>query len=90
MPTVNYTSALKRFFPKLEPTHTEASHMREVLNELEKMYPGIKDYIIDESGALRQHVNIFINGNLIQDTETLDKTLSPQDEVYILQALSGG
>jgi len=90
MPTVNFTSSLKRFFPKLKETHTETSHLREVLEELENMYPGIKDYIIDESGALRQHVNIFINGNLIQDTQTLDVPLSPRDEVYILQALSGG
>jgi hypothetical protein len=39
----------------------------EVIGVLDERYPGWAAYIIDEQGALRKHVNIFVNDELIQD-----------------------
>ena len=90
MPRVNFTYALKRFYPELAPFEIQAATVSEVVNGLESLYPGLKDYLVDEQGRLRKHVNIFIGDKLIKDKIKLSDTLSENDEVFIMQALSGG
>ncbi|MEL7339984.1 MAG: MoaD/ThiS family protein [Bacteroidota bacterium] len=88
MPRVQFTPILKRFFPSLGPAQTQSLQVEALLEELEQQYPGLKDYLLDEQGELRQHVNIFVNDELVRDFR--QRELSPQDEVFIMQALSGG
>lgn len=90
MPKVSFTTALKRFFPSLQSVDVQGDSLLEVLEQVEKLYPGIKDYILEQDGSLRKHVNIFIAGELIRDRKTLTDTFSEEDEVYVFQALSGG
>ena len=90
MPTIRFTTALKRFFPSLSAQEVPGGTVAEVLEEVESRYPGIKDYVLDEQGRLRQHVNIFLSGELIEDKETLQDKVGDKDEVYVFQALSGG
>ena len=90
MPTVKFTYALKRFFPKLKETPIEGDSLPNLLQSIDRQYPGIQNYIVDERGALRKHVNIFIDGELIKDRERLSDAFSENSEVYIMQALSGG
>ncbi len=90
MPRVSFTSALKRFYPSLESQAVEAQTVAEMLNKLEKQYPGLKDYLVDELGRLRKHVNIYIGEQLVSDREGLGDQVGEEDEVLIFQALSGG
>lgn len=90
MAKVKLTSALKRFFPTLAEVSVKASNIYDVLVALEQKYPGISGYLVDDDGRLRQHVNIFVKGELIKDRDTLTDSLNDQDEVLIFQALSGG
>jgi sulfur-carrier protein len=90
MAIVKFTAALKRFFPDLQPTAVKASTVHDLLLALESAYPGLSQYLLDDSGRLRQHVNIFRQGVLIRDRETLSDVLGDADEVHIIQALSGG
>lgn len=90
MPVVKFTYALKRFYPDLQTMTFDASKVSEVLEVIEKRHPGICSYLVDDQGALRQHVNIFINGKLIDDKIHLSDEVNPNSEVYIMQALSGG
>lgn len=90
MPRVQFTPILKRFFPALQATDINASSVGELLEQLEQQYPGIKDYLLDEQELLRKHVNIFVNDVLIRDLSSLDDQLKAEDEVFIMQALSGG
>ena len=90
MVEVQFTSALKRFFPTIETEKLAASTIDELLNVLDKRYPGIKDYLVEEDGSLRKHVNIFINDDLVQDRKSLSDSIKEQDVVLIFQALSGG
>ena len=90
MPTIRFTANLKRFYPSLGPTELKSSTIPEVLEELNQLYPGIKDYIVDEQGILRKHVNIFIGNQMIRDKEGLTDPLQDSDDLYIMQALSGG
>lgn len=90
MANVNFTYALKRFFPTLKSCDIEATNVADIIVELEKRYPGLQTYICDDQGMLRQHVNIFINNNLINDRETLSDPVEGEAEIFIMQALSGG
>ncbi len=90
MPRVNFTYALKRFYPKLESVDIVAGTVAEVLISLDQQFPGIRDYLVDDQGRLRQHVNIFIGDKLIKDKKHLTDQVSDSDQLFIMQALSGG
>ena len=90
MPTVKFTYALKRFFPGLQHTPANGGTLAAVLEEMESHYPGVRSYVLDEQGKLRQHVNIFIDGTMIRDRNTLTDPFTENSEIYIMQALSGG
>jgi hypothetical protein len=59
----------------------------ELLAELDRRYPGIRFRMIDEQDAVRPHMRIFVNGEQVWD---LSAKLAPHDDVFIIQALSGG
>lgn len=90
MPTVKFTSNLKRFYPDLAPLDVQGKTVAEILEEIEARYSGLKDYIVDENGTLRKHVNIFIGNDMVQDRQSLKDELTERDQVYVMQALSGG
>ncbi len=90
MARIKFTSALKRFFPRLTETEIGGGTVKEVLINIEEIHPGISNYIVDEHGHLRKHVNIFVQGDLIKDREALNDKVKSSDEVLVFQALSGG
>jgi sulfur-carrier protein len=87
---VEFTRNLQRFFPTLATTDVQATSVRELVTRLEQKYPGLSTYLVDDLFSLRQHVNIFVDGTMIQDREKLSDKLSPTARVHIIQALSGG
>jgi molybdopterin synthase sulfur carrier subunit len=90
MAHISFTRHLKRFFPTLEAGEVPGGTVRELIAELERRHPGLASYIVDESGRLRRHVNVFIGEEPIGDREHLGDPLKPDDKVFIAQALSGG
>ena len=59
----------------------------EVLADLDRRYPGMRFRMVDEQDAIRRHIRIFINGEQVR---TLGHGLRESDELFIVQALSGG
>jgi molybdopterin converting factor small subunit len=92
MVTVHLTRHLYSFFPHLEGKDiaVEASTVADVVRALEGLAPGIGFYICDERGRLRTHVNVFVGKQMIRDRGGLSDAVAADDEVHILQALSGG
>ena len=74
------------------PPTCEASGatVAEVVADLERQYPGLAAYLVDEQGAVRKHVKLFIAGQWIADRERLSDLIQPSDEILVVQALSGG
>jgi hypothetical protein len=90
MPYVKFTKNLERFFPGLNDLPVEATTIADVVKAVDSHWPGLAAYIVDERGALRQHVNIFIGEDMIIDRERLSDVVEANSRVYIFQALSGG
>lgn len=91
MATVRFTGHLKRFFPDLNNgERVEGATVAEVVAALDQRHPGLAGYLVNDHGALRQHVNIFIGEHLIQDKERLGDPVDADSTVFIMQALSGG
>lgn len=92
MPTVEMTQHLFQFFPQLEnrTIHVPVGSVVEILGAVNEIAPGFIDYVLDEHGALRRHVNISINDTIVIDREKLSDCVQEDGTVYIFQALSGG
>jgi hypothetical protein len=91
MPRVRFTTHLYRFFPDLsEEEEVEGATVAEVLASLDRRHPGLAGYVVDDRGALRRHVNIFVTNRPIRDRERLLDEVDPNTTVFIMQALSGG
>jgi len=67
-----------------------ATSLRAVIEELGRRHPALHRSICDETGAVRRHINLFVNTNHMRDRDGLDTPLAPGDEVTILPAVSGG
>ncbi len=90
MAQVKFTPNLKRFFPDLCECRIDAADVAEIVAAVDQRWRGLADYIIDEQGALRKHVNIFVGNELLRDKRTLSDRVSADTRIYIVQALSGG
>jgi molybdopterin converting factor small subunit len=67
-----------------------ASTVRAALAELARTSPALYRNICDETGAVRRHLNIFVNMDHMRDREGLDTILAPGDTISIIPAVSGG
>ncbi|MCA9587625.1 MAG: MoaD/ThiS family protein [Myxococcales bacterium] len=90
MAHVSFTRHLQRFFPDLAECEVPGATVREVFDALDRMHPGLASYLVDETGRLRRHVNVFVGDEPIADRAALSDALTPDARVFILQALSGG
>ncbi len=68
----------------------EGVTVEEVLSNLEKSYPGLKERIYDESGQIRRFINIFVNGEDIRFKEGPRTKVQEGAEVSIIPAIAGG
>lgn len=92
MPVVKMTQHLYRYFPNLEnqTITVPAGSVAEILCAVNEIAPGFTDYVLDEQGVLRRHVNLSINNAMVIDKKTLSDQVPDDGTVYIFQALSGG
>lgn len=61
--------------------------MSDLLDDLDRRFPGIRFRMVDEQGRLRQHMKLWVGQDAVTDLST---PVSETDEVTIMQALSGG
>lgn len=89
MARVVFTQNLQRHVP-CPPTHAPGETVRQVMDRVFEGNPRLRGYVVDERGALRKHMSIFVNGELLHDRRSLSDAVGPDSEIYVMQALSGG
>ena len=70
--------------------HVEGRTVREALEAVFLQNEKARGYVLDDRGALRKHMVIFVNGEPIRDRVRLSDSISRGAEIYVMQALSGG
>ena len=69
---------------------TAASTLREALDLLCTLYPGIRDRVLTEQGTVREHINIFVGNEDSRYTGGLATRILPDAQITIVPAITGG
>ena len=81
---------LQRYCDEKEEIQLQGSSIRELLADLQRQYPALYVCLCNETGAIRQHINLFVNHDLIRFLQGLETPLAAGDVVSVFQAVSGG
>ena len=89
MARIVFTANLQRHV--IAPEHvTAAMSVRGALDDVFTANPQLRGYIVDDQGALRKHVFIFVDGARLPTAASLDVPIHAASEIHVLQALTGG
>lgn len=89
MATVHFTKNLQRHVA-CPPERVDAGTARDALEAYFARHPAVRSYVLDEQGALRTHVNVFVDGAQVASRAAMDDPVSDDTEIHVIQALSGG
>jgi molybdopterin synthase sulfur carrier subunit len=64
--------------------------IRDIMNDLDRKYPGLKARIYDDAGKLRRFVNLYVNDEDIRFLENEDTAVQDGSEVSIIPSIAGG
>jgi molybdopterin synthase sulfur carrier subunit len=64
--------------------------VREALQNIFAENPALRSYVLDDQGAVRKHVTIFLDGEPLTDRAAQSDQVRADSEIFLLQALSGG
>lgn len=87
---VRIPTPLQKFTKNQTEVAADAKDVKELIDDLEKNYPGIKERICDENGKLRRFINIYVNEEDIRFLQRDETPLKSGDEVSIIPAIAGG
>jgi molybdopterin synthase sulfur carrier subunit len=90
MATVRIPTPLRKLTKNQEEVSAQGKTIGEVLADLEKNFPGIKERICEDSGQVRRFVNIFANDEDIRFLQNLETPVKESDEISIVPAIAGG
>lgn len=88
--TVRIPTPLRKFTNDQADVALTGGTIGEVIDNLEAQCPGIKERIVDESGAIRRFVNVYVNEEDIRFLDGPDTPLKDGDQVTIVPAIAGG
>ena len=89
MPTVTFTPALRRFL-RVPAIRVEGATVGAALATVFIECPAVRGYVLDDQGAVRRHVAIYVNDTALRDRVALADAVAPDDDIYVFQALTGG
>ena len=89
MATVRFTRNIQRHVvcPSRE---ISGATLREVLDGYFRENERARGYVLDEQGRIRQHMVVFIDGELVRDRDRLSDPVQSKSIIDVIQALSGG
>ena len=89
MVRVSFTKNIQRLVP-CPPTAVEGATVREALDAAFAENPRARGYFLDDRGALRKHIVVFLGAEPVRDRERLSDPVPEGAEIHVFQALSGG
>lgn len=89
MPRVVLTQNLRRHID-LSECLADGTSVADCLTDVFSRYPKLRSYLLEDTGVVRKHIAIIVDGEPIRDRASMSDGVSPSSEIFILQALSGG
>ena len=87
---IRIPTPLRKLTNNEELVEVNAATIGDAINELQSRYPGIKERLVDDSGAVRRFVNVYVNEEDIRFLENQNTKLKDGDEISIIPAIAGG
>jgi sulfur-carrier protein len=84
---VRIPTPLRSYTSQQSVVAASGSTVAELLDDLERQFPGIRFRMVDEQGRIRKHMKVWVGEDAVRDLST---PIGESDEVTIMQALSGG
>jgi len=89
MASVSFTRNIQRHV-ECPDTVAPGATVRAVMDTVFAENPRARGYVLDDQGALRKHMIIFIDGEVIRDRKGLSDPVTSTSAIHVFQALSGG
>jgi len=87
---VRIPTPLRRVTNGQDKVSVDGAALNDVIASLDAEFPGIKERLCDETGELRNFVNVYVNGEDVRFLDGLATPTQPGDEVSIVPAVAGG
>lgn len=88
--SVKIPTPLRRVTNGAANVEAGGGNVRELIDDLERQFPGIRERLCDETGAIRRFVNVFIGEEDIRFLEGIDTPIDEGAQVSIVPAVAGG
>lgn len=90
MAKVRIPTPLRKLTNGADEVLVEGKNVTELIDNLEKSFPGLKERICEADGKLRRFVNLYLNDEDIRFMKNMDTELKENDEISIIPAIAGG
>ncbi|HYR57697.1 MAG TPA: ubiquitin-like small modifier protein 1 [Chthoniobacteraceae bacterium] len=90
MASIRIPTPLRKLTNELEVVQASGGNVGEILENLDKAFPGLKERICDEQGNVRRFVNVFVNDEDIRFLDDKKTAVKETDEISIVPAIAGG
>jgi molybdopterin synthase sulfur carrier subunit len=87
---VRIPTPLRKLTQNQEIVEADGTTIREVIESLERTYPGLKERICDDQNQIRRFVNVFLNDEDVRFLNETETKVNSGDEVSIVPAIAGG
>lgn len=88
--TVRIPTPLRTLTEGKDEVDASGANIGAIIEDLEKNYPGLKERLCDDKGAVRRFVNIYLNEEDIRFLDSLESDVKDGDAVSIVPAIAGG
>ena len=87
---VRIPTPLQKLTGNQSEVSAKGSSLKEILTDMERQFPGIKERLYDEKGALRRFINFYVNNEDVRFLKGESTPVKEGDEVSVVPAIAGG
>lgn len=87
---VRVPTPLRKFTAGAGEINAAGVSLKDVIEDLERNHPGLRERLLDENGQIRRFVNIYLNGDDVRFLDQLNSTVKDGDDISIVPAIAGG
>ncbi|HLH77759.1 MAG TPA: ubiquitin-like small modifier protein 1 [Candidatus Binataceae bacterium] len=87
---VRVPTPLRKFTAGAGEIGAAGANLKDVIEDLERNHPGLRERLLDENGQIRRFVNIYLNGDDVRFLDQLNSPVKDGDDISIVPAIAGG